>query len=294
MRRSASFGPYDGAGAAGTIGMGAATGGPWGAALAAGAVGLNALQQGMAGGDQEDLLKRQIEAQQQQTLIGLLQDEMMRQQQNRQMGAEIPLRQQLMRNILDPTANQHGRLAANLTPRTYQSGTPGVPSMTPPTTSQGPPGMFGMPTQQTQYGAPASPQQLASLVPDFSKFAGASQKAQQMTAGITPEAYQRDSTLPLLNQFDLTRGSYLSGDNGINEAGEESLVNQLGQGQRPQDIAPGGRAPFRGDVSQIPTENRRADGWSDQDIQILQRAKANGATPVELEMLKRQLRNDGR
>lgn len=255
--------------------------------------GLNALNAAMTF-FQDDPSDENRQLVREQELIRLLQDEMMRQQQNRQMGAEIPLRQQLMRNILDPTANQHGRLAANLTPRTYQSGTPGVPSMTPPTPTQGPPNMLGMPTQQTQYGAPADPSQLASLVPDFSKFQGASDKANQMTAGITPEAYQRDSTLPMLNQFDLTRGSYLSGDNGINEAGEESYVNQLSQGQRPQDIAPGGRAPFRGPVSELPTENRRADGWSDQDIQILQRAKANGASPVELEMLKRQLRNDGR
>jgi hypothetical protein len=229
-----------------------------------------------------------------QELIRLLEAEMARQQTNRQMGAEIPLRQQLMRNILDPTANTTGRLAANVTPRTYQSGTPGVASMTPPTTTAGPNNQFGMPTTQTKYGPPADPTQLAALIPDFSKFAGASQKATQMTAGITPEAYQTDSTLPLLNQFGLTRGGYVSNDNGINEAGEEGVINQLAQGQGSTQVAPQGRAPFRGPVSPVPTTNERGDGYSDQDIIILQQAVKNGASPIEIEMLKRQLLGDGR
>jgi len=293
MQRAANFGPMDLLKGGATA---AATGGtPWGAILAGGAVGLGALGDMMGQGQQADIAEQQRKLAREQEMIRLLEAEMKRQQTNRQLGGEVPLRQQLMRNILDPTANTSGRLAANVTPRTYQSGTPGVPSMTPPTQTPGPNNMAGMPTQgPTQYGAPASPEQLAQLIPNFSQFAGQSQKATQMTAGITPGAYQTDSTLPLLNQFGLTRGSYLSNDNGINEAGEEGIVNQLAQGHGSTQVAPGGRAPFRGLVSPIPQTNERGDGFSDQDIKILNEAQKSGMSPVELEMLKRQLRGDGK
>lgn len=165
-----------------------------------------------------------------QILIELIKDEAERQMHNRRMEANVPVARELTQRMLDPTSVPFSPITARAMPQTHvAAGGQGV-SMTPG-------------------GQPATPEQLAMLTPNLDQFIAIRENARAATAGMVPGNYQRDSILPQLNSFDLTRGQFLSSDNGPNEHGEEALVQQMAQSSGPQQM-PSGRAPHRPSVAQ--------------------------------------------
>jgi hypothetical protein len=192
----------------------------------------------LLGGDNSS--EEQLNFEHEKILIELLKEEAMRQAENRRLEAIVPFVQERLMNRLDPTSGPFNPIMARSRQRTYQGAEPGSVSMTPG-------------------GQSATPEQLNELQPDFAKFQAIREQARASVAGIRPENFQTQSVLPMLNEFEATRGKYISNDNGANEAREEGIIGRMAT----EGTMPTGRDPSSWfDSSAAWSPGCRSSGWS--------------------------------
>lgn len=223
----------------------------------------------------EDPGKEQAELSREQILIQAIMDALDNKRHNAIKEQTFPLRRELAADhterVNNPMASPFSRMENLNKPPAYRAEGGGV---------------------STQPGGPAAdPEQLRNLaVPPREVFQRMAAKAAEKAGKIRATEYvPKESAINQFNNFSNLRGDYLSADDGMGEALDER------QAERVSGADPGtARAPERGRVASGPTENRRGDGWSDDDIAAIRRAQQSDMTDIEILELMRRLKGDGR